>query len=729
MKFLKKAASLVLSAALAVSLVPQAAFAADSWKAPSTNVWATDLSVFNLKSSSEPDHNYKKLQFGKYNGKAINWYIAGADSKHADLLGYELDGGSDTPWRPFGLGAFNSDGRNFKPWKDSYGNYTDRTMLDTDEVGPNHYGASDIRAFLNNEALEGFSDAELEMIQMTTLTIADYLNKDNNGAYPSHYTVSDKLYLPNGDPKLEDPLYIYLGSDGSLKVPLPDYKDTSHPFYVPRSFIWLAAPYYELMLNGYPPLCASTYYRVQNVLLAQAIQQGSASIGACPACSLDLSSVLFSSAVPLGTASGIKGAILTGDEPLVIRHRDEGDFPETAGLKVDLSAKTITVTPGSSKASIRLVVQGKDDSTDWYFERPISSRTVVTEAEIKQALASGGVSVTGGLSGQCKVWIEYTDPVSNVVYSKTDEPLPTDISDATLEASGSPAYKNGEVIAPDEFDIEVTLDGMKLPADAYILNLYPDAGCTPGSEITPITDAGVFYAVAIGSESQGYVGITAAMKVKVTKAALPKPTAVTGTITYNGNEQTGVALPAGADPARYKITGDKATDAGTYQASVALADPNNYCWAGESGDPEDKNISKPFTIDWEIKPPLAGDYKIILGMNQTVYTDANSAKFASDADFSKFDHVEVDGKTVAKKYYTAESGSTVITFNRKFIKTLSIGKHKLTIVSKDGSAKTSFNVADPLPKTGDTATPFLWLGMCMLAIFSVLMLRRKAYRS
>ena len=89
----------------------------------------------------------------------------------------------------------------------------------------------------------------------------------------------------------------------------------------------------------------------------------------------------------------------------------------------------------------------------------------------------------------------------------------------------------------------------------------------------------------------------------------------------------------------------------------------------------------------------------------------------------------MDGKTVAKKYYAAESGSTVITFNREFIKTLSIGEHKLTIVSKDGSAKTSFNVADPLPKTGDTATPFLWLGMCMLAIFSVLMLRKKAYRN
>ncbi|MCQ2458305.1 MAG: chitobiase/beta-hexosaminidase C-terminal domain-containing protein, partial [Clostridia bacterium] len=122
-------------------------------------------------------------------------------------------------------------------------------------------------------------------------------------------------------------------------------------------------------------------------------------------------------------------------------------------------------------------------------------------------------------------------------------------------------------------------------------------------------------------------------------------------------------------------------------------------------------------------------YKIIQGTDQTVFTNADRAVFASDADFSKFDHVEVDGKTVAKKYYTAESGSTVITFNKEFIKTLSVGKHTMTIVSKDGSAKTSFNVADPHPKTGDSSTPFLWLGMCMLAIFSVLTLRKKAYKN
>lgn len=123
-------------------------------------------------------------------------------------------------------------------------------------------------------------------------------------------------------------------------------------------------------------------------------------------------------------------------------------------------------------------------------------------------------------------------------------------------------------------------------------------------------------------------------------------------------------------------------------------------------------------------------YKIIQGADQTVFTNANQAVFASNADFSKFKSVKVDGVEVAKKYYTAASGSTVITFNKEFVSNkLKVGTHSIEIVSTDGSAKANFTVAKPLPKTGDTATPFLWLGICMLTIFSILMLHKKAYRN
>lgn len=100
-------------------------------------------------------------------------------------------------------------------------------------------------------------------------------------------------------------------------------------------------------------------------------------------------------------------------------------------------------------------------------------------------------------------------------------------------------------------------------------------------------------------------------------------------------------------------------------------------------------------------------YKIIKGANQTILKNATSAVFASDAPFDKFVRVEVDGKKVSSKYYTAKSGSTVITFNKAYISKLAKGKHTLCIVSADGSASTIFWLKT-VPVTGDDYAPLLW---------------------
>lgn len=92
-------------------------------------------------------------------------------------------------------------------------------------------------------------------------------------------------------------------------------------------------------------------------------------------------------------------------------------------------------------------------------------------------------------------------------------------------------------------------------------------------------------------------------------------------------------------------------------------------------------------------------YTIITGKNSVF--GKNSKKpltFASDADFSEFIRVEIDGKTVEKTNYTAESGSTVITLSADFLSTLTKGRHTISIVSKSGTADTEFTVEE----TADT---------------------------
>ena len=140
----------------------------------------------------------------------------------------------------------------------------------------------------------------------------------------------------------------------------------------------------------------------------------------------------------------------------------------------------------------------------------------------------------------------------------------------------------------------------------------------------------------------------------------------------------------------------------------------------------ENGVTKHVNLIIRVNPTGPVVYKIITGKSQTVLTEADSAMFASDADFSKFDHVEVDGRTVAKKYYTAESGSTVIIFTRDYIKTLRRGEHKLTIVSDDGSASTIFMVSAPLPPTGDNAHPALLLMLLLTSMGMLLLISVKA---
>ena len=94
------------------------------------------------------------------------------------------------------------------------------------------------------------------------------------------------------------------------------------------------------------------------------------------------------------------------------------------------------------------------------------------------------------------------------------------------------------------------------------------------------------------------------------------------------------------------------------------------------------------------------NYKVIEGANSVWTVSAGeSPVFRSNADFSKFSHVLLDGKELAKKYYKAESGSTIVTLKPEYAATLSVGKHTIEIVSTDGSAATVFYIEETIAQT------------------------------
>ena len=172
----------------------------------------------------------------------------------------------------------------------------------------------------------------------------------------------------------------------------------------------------------------------------------------------------------------------------------------------------------------------------------------------------------------------------------------------------------------------------------------------------------------------------------------------------------------------------------------------------------DKEITKAATVTAKLPPKItAGDGAAVTQGEKKELT------FTSDASFADFVRVELDGIALEEKNYTKREGSTIITLNRDFVATLSVGEHTLAIVSQSGTATAKFTVkakptetatpqptvepqptaqpkptvqptvqpVSPIPSTGDTANPALWFALLFVsgsALAAIFVLRRKANR-
>ena len=88
----------------------------------------------------------------------------------------------------------------------------------------------------------------------------------------------------------------------------------------------------------------------------------------------------------------------------------------------------------------------------------------------------------------------------------------------------------------------------------------------------------------------------------------------------------------------------------------------------------------------------------------------NNLTFKSDAAFSDFVEVLVDGKTITAENYEKREGSIIIQLKASYLETLAEGEHTLTIRSASGDATTKFMVEAEIvsPPTGSTNV-WVWI--------------------
>ena len=116
--------------------------------------------------------------------------------------------------------------------------------------------------------------------------------------------------------------------------------------------------------------------------------------------------------------------------------------------------------------------------------------------------------------------------------------------------------------------------------------------------------------------------------------------------------------------------------------------------------------------------------EIIEGKGQSITAGEKKAlSFTSNAAFSDFIRVELDGKTLDEKNYTVNEGSTVVILKADYVATLSAGEHTIGIVSTNGTATTTFTVNAKAvvdndtksPQTGDNSHMAFWIALLFVS--------------
>ena len=373
-KLFNKAVAGVLSLALALGIAPVAigggaeAYAASA--TPSVGAYADKTALTD--GTFKPNDDGTATNIGKISLGGKAWYLLGGEGTNVDVFAAE-----DITSK-----IFRTDISTARSYDSSYGTYASAPT----QVYPNHYGASDIRAALQDMAKVGGTDTTFNSVEKAMMNDTTVETTDTQGTSDTSddltYTTTDKLYLAKEGSNFLGNYATELIVNGKKLSKSTYWSDASS-----RTMFWLRSPASYDKSNA---LLAADGYYVTN-------QYTSYNSGVRPAVNLDFSSVLFASAAPVVTSntdktnidSDIMNLRLEATESTTVTKAHLGE------VSVNATDGTITATKGSDSAT--LVVQGNDGTSDWYYTKALSAATTT----IRASDIADDVDLAN-----CKVWLE-----------------------------------------------------------------------------------------------------------------------------------------------------------------------------------------------------------------------------------------------------------------------------------------------------------------------------------
>lgn len=391
---LKKGLAMALSLAMVIGLDPSFAWnlttvhAAEASSEPGVSAYAAKEQLMDGTFAPDADGNATnigKIKLGKNsNGDVQEWYVLGKDT------GVDGDNTAIFAASPIAAGVMFEDSTDKKTYLDTFGAYADSSA--PNEVYPNHYGASDLRAKLNEMVADNttyFTTVEKSLIQPTTVSTKDTLN----GA---SYTTTDILYALHVDYHYDGSggdKVLYAGSNNGKALSVNTYWNTGdifwlrEPFMAITNYVFMAKPGYSI---GIDP--SDSTYAVR------------------PASNLNLSSVIFASAATAASSETVKAETIQTDTAMTLRL--DGKDKNIGTITYNSSEGTVKATKGTV-TSASIVVQGNNAGTDWYYSKQISGNdATVTTDEIKEKISESVSTIFNSSDidlNNCRIWLETTD--------------------------------------------------------------------------------------------------------------------------------------------------------------------------------------------------------------------------------------------------------------------------------------------------------------------------------
>ena len=728
---MKKGIVIALAAAMACSLAPSLPGSVTEAKAADS---ALSKTAYADKEQLKTGDNTGSMtiKFGKNEkGEVASWYVLGSNASVTEDNTALM--ATDALKKSV---QFNTTGSETSYDKNANYEWVDSKIPST--IQPSIYGQSNLRKVLNQIAVDTsyFSTEEQKIMVPWQAT----MNRQVPDGYS--YYITDKLVEVS---------WVYGGN--ALQV--PGTGQTLNTVSLGRSCnAWIIERYYE----------DSTTYVLDTGGGSAVAASVTKKCGALPGATLNLTNVLFASAAtPASSDAAVHGTI-AADTAMTLKL--DGSSMDIGNAVYIKDSGVIAATKGNIGLVVALVVQGNDGTNDWYYSKQIDGSEQVMASDIKTA---AGLAADPDLSA-CRIWLETTSDGMSYAVQAQEGKTPTPAGYEILEGADSTWKEDSgaDLVIRGSGELaefkEVKVDGAVLAAENYttasgstivtLKNAYLKTlsngthpieivwnGGTAATNFTVSKTASGGGGSTGGGETGGNNNtwtkdsdtdmvvtpdkkVTDVTEVKVDGNTLEKDK------DYTVDSEGNVTIKK--DYLDKLLEGDHKIDIvgkdGTTASAIATVKPKENGNAGgnnnnggssnnsgnnnNSGSSNNSNNNSAAGNNGNTAGTAGTTTNVTSGADSTWTKDKNAdLVIGVDKKISDITEVKVDGKVLDPSAYTVGADGSV-TIRQDYLKTLGAGEHKVEINGKEGTASTTFKVADAAqttaPKTGDSASPLIW---------------------